>query len=76
MTLFLICPIKTCFYFRNDALVFGSAHFGAGTLPIHLDDVKCSGDETSLSQCLHRDWGKHNCGHSEDVGLSCSQGIL
>ncbi|XP_060570318.1 deleted in malignant brain tumors 1 protein-like, partial [Ruditapes philippinarum] len=62
-------------YPQNDALVFGSAHFGAGTLPIHLDDVICSGDETSLSQCLHNDWGKHNCGHSEDVGLSCSQVI-
>ncbi|XP_060558822.1 neurotrypsin-like, partial [Ruditapes philippinarum] len=52
--------------------VFGLAHFGAGTLPIHLDDVKCKGTETSLSLCPHPVWGKHNCGHHEDVGIFCT----
>lgn len=42
-----------------------------GTGPIFLDDLACSGNETSLLYCNHRGWASHNCGHSEDVGVSC-----
>ncbi|XP_064597500.1 deleted in malignant brain tumors 1 protein-like [Liolophura sinensis] len=48
------------------------ARFGSGTGTIWLDDVVCSGNETSISQCSHRPWGINNCGHSEDLGLVCS----
>jgi hypothetical protein len=50
-----------------------SAYFGAGKLPIHLDDVKCTGTEISLPQCPHGSWGSNNCGHGEDVGISFTQ---
>ncbi len=40
-----------------------------------LDDVKCSGHESSLTRCSHPSFGTHNCGHSEDAGVVCSQGI-
>ncbi|XP_014908660.1 uncharacterized protein LOC106960198 isoform X3 [Poecilia latipinna] len=52
--------------------VVGSTHFGQGFGPILLDDVRCSGDESSLTNCLHRGYGTHDCGHSEDAGVICS----
>lgn len=49
-----------------------NARFGRGTGPIWLDDVQCTGNETNLSQCLHRPYGEHNCIHNEDAGVRCA----
>ncbi|XP_053908292.1 scavenger receptor cysteine-rich domain-containing group B protein-like [Cuculus canorus] len=50
----------------------GSAHFGPGKDLIWLDEVHCTGQEATLSQCRFNNWGEHNCGHSEDAGVVCS----
>ena len=47
------------------------AAFGAGTGRIWMDDVRCEGYESRLADCQFRGWGRHNCRHSEDVGVSC-----
>ena len=49
---------------------------GDASLPIHLDDLSCSGDEESLldTDCLAFPIGTHNCDpdHAEDVGVVCA----
>ncbi len=54
----------------------GGAIYGQGVGIIWMDDVECMGSETSLESCRRRDWGSHNCGHSEDAGVCCSGSYL
>ena len=48
--------------------------FGGGTGPILLDEVQCTGNESSLSECLHDGIGNHNCLPWEDAGVRCLSG--
>ena len=49
---------------------YSSAHFGAGSGPIVMDDVACTSSERRLIDCSFS--VNHNCGHSEDAGVRCS----
>lgn len=51
-----------------------SAHFGAGSGQIWLDNVRCYDGEKSIADCRHRGWGKgvENCNHNKDASVICS----
>ncbi|XP_072018503.1 scavenger receptor cysteine-rich domain-containing protein DMBT1-like [Amphiura filiformis] len=76
------------YWARNDAKVIcrqlglphmspaalGYAYFGQGSGTIWMDNVECSGTETSLDRCSHNGWGIHNCGHDADASVICTDG--
>ena len=58
--------------FGTAVSVENRAAFGQGSGTIWLDNLQCSGSETDLFSCPHNGPGSHNCGHSEDAGVVCS----
>lgn len=56
------------------AVAYRSAHFGEGEGVIGMDDVQCVGSESNLLECSHTK--DHNCGHYEDAGVTCAQGMI
>ena len=45
--------------------------FGRGTGQIWLDYVHCEGDEISILDCYHSEWGVHNRWYYNDAGVVC-----
>lgn len=57
-------------------LSIGNARYGPGSGPIWLDDVNCTGTESTLRRCRSQPWGQHNCNHHEDASVICTGGEL
>ena len=53
------------------AEAFRFSYFGAGTGPIFLDNVQCTGSEASLLECPSNPIGNENCNHNTDAGVRC-----
>ena len=58
--------------FPDAEAAYRNANFGQGIGQIWLDNVGCTGYESSLFSCSHSGVGSHNCGHSEDAGVRCN----
>ncbi|XP_042084290.1 neurotrypsin-like [Haplochromis burtoni] len=52
-----------------------NAYFGEGTGEIWLDEVTCSGSEDFLTDCPNSGFGNHDCDHSEDASVICSDAL-
>ena len=52
-----------------------SSYFGRGVGLIHLDEVRCSGFEPKLLDCLHSTQLTH-CDHRDDAGVKCSSEMV
>ena len=50
------------------------AAFGQGSGSILLDDLACTGSESSLVSCTHQGIGTHNCWRGKNSGVICSHG--
>ena len=49
-----------------------SAYGNASSVPILLDDVKCTGSESNLLSCPQLPLNSiHDCTHEEDVAIVC-----
>ena len=69
--IYVCVPTKVFIYIVKctGAVAYGSAYFGFGSGPIVLDNVACTGNESSLFDCVYSP--THNCVHFEDAGVSC-----
>ena len=57
--------------FLGALFIANDQEFGTGRSQIWLDDLQCTGNESSILQCSNNGYGIHNCQHTEDVGVAC-----
>ena len=65
---FLIPSCRSGSAFQGSYSKFGEA----GTDDFWLDNVKCTGSESSIAKCSHNGWGNENCDRQEAAKVICS----
>ena len=61
--------------FGSSGTAIGSAGFGQGSGSVWLDNVMCTGNESTLTSCGHLGINiTRSCSHSEDAGVRCDGG--
>uniref|UniRef100_UPI00398F7CCC lysyl oxidase homolog 2-like isoform X2 n=1 Tax=Pristiophorus japonicus TaxID=55135 RepID=UPI00398F7CCC len=66
----VIC--KELGYVQAESWVPG-AKYGRGEGRIWMDNIRCTGGETTLAACRSNGWGVTDCKHTEDAGVVCSE---
>uniref|UniRef100_A0A670JXX3 Soluble scavenger receptor cysteine-rich domain-containing protein SSC5D n=1 Tax=Podarcis muralis TaxID=64176 RepID=A0A670JXX3_PODMU len=69
----VVCGEMGC---GNALRVRSESWFGQASGPIWLERVNCTGEETSFYDCPRGPWGEHNCSHSQDASVECSEARL
>ena len=63
-----------CLTMGYSGMVSYSTHntrYSDSSYPTNLDNVICKTNTTNFLECPHNSWGNENCGHSEDILLTC-----
>ena len=63
-------------YFFKGAIARTSGTYGQGTGPILLDEVRCTGLEYRLFDCVSNGIEVEDCSHTEDAGVVCLAGMI
>ncbi|XP_035663824.1 deleted in malignant brain tumors 1 protein-like isoform X2 [Branchiostoma floridae] len=59
----------------RDGVATAGGDFGEGTGNIWLQNVDCSGAESSVGDCQIQSWGNQDCSHSQDAGVVCTGAV-
>ncbi|XP_071504918.1 neurotrypsin-like [Diadema antillarum] len=66
--------LVVCRQLGYDGVVSTYEYFGPGYGPIQLGGVVCTGDEDTLTDCSHSEWGVTSCtSHERDVAVECTE---
>ena len=60
-----------CFISGSMPAVVPISKFGFGAGPTWMDEMQCTGTEVDIALCTFNGWGKEDCAHSEDIGMTC-----
>ena len=64
--------LRSVYFNSSDAAATTRSRFGElQPVTFMLDDVQCSGSESSLLECSHTGIGLHNCKANERAGVRC-----
>lgn len=53
------------------AITRGVSSFGTPPNPIFINNLACTGSESSILNCSSSAVGFHQCDHSQDAGVQC-----
>ncbi|XP_052231204.1 neurogenic locus notch homolog protein 2-like [Dreissena polymorpha] len=56
---------------NTPAFFYSGSVFNTALGPIWLTNLHCTGTEENLADCVHAQWGKHQCSHQQDVYVAC-----
>ncbi|KAL4221648.1 Deleted in malignant brain tumors 1 [Mactra antiquata] len=67
----VICRMLGQYQGSNYGMAYHSARYGSGSGPITIDELRCNGYESDITQCSSNPWYSNDCSHSEDASLNC-----
>ncbi|XP_051976523.1 deleted in malignant brain tumors 1 protein-like isoform X2 [Xyrauchen texanus] len=66
----VVCRELGC---NNHAEAMLNAYFGPGEGQTLMNNVQCTGEESTLEDCAFGGWGNSPCGHESDAGVICKE---
>lgn len=71
LTVKVICKMLGMYFGDSYGQFYTGAYFGQGSGSILLDDLRCYGYESDITECMTQSWYSNDCSHTEDLGVDC-----